>query len=423
MINRRTLLKTFAAVGFGSVFTPKLRYSAALPFDGWSCTVDPTRPSVQQSNGLLSNLMPIERWENLTDDLDCVELMTRYESLKEAFLYERTALDLAWKAECPFCMKSDSLRVSIDGYRCDTCKSCGSAIDFYSKIEGVPVAEAASSLEAMLESGELTGQRTLREHGWEIMAEAERFYHKLLLECSSGAGAKRWLAGRGIGIKTIATFGMGYAPVRPGGLLSHHLLLKQGYSFRALSGASVMCHDNGVLSDRFSGILIPIHDQQGRCYGFMESNPGFRYISREWIQRTTCIAPRRYRRLVFPAPSWPEDFHKFDTVLIAESLADVLALHSAGVPNAVHLIGLEPYALRSALAVGKTVIYPWYSQHEHRVNVDDLLEKVGCQYSKVRLLRVPDSHSSLAEMLRVRGADAVRCAMKDAIPISGWLGT
>ena len=274
------------------------------------------------------------------------------------------------------------------------------------------MAEAAFSLEAMLGSGELKGHRSLREYGWEIKAEAERFYHELLLECSGGAEAKRWLADQGISVKTIETFGIGYAPVRPSRLLSNHLL-EQGYSFRALSGASVMRHDDGVLCDRFSGGLIPTRDQQRHCFGFIESLSSFPCISKNWLQRTTCISARRYRRLVLPPPSWPHDFNKFDAVLIVESPSEVLALHSAGIPNAVYLVGLEPFALRTALALAKTIIYPWQAERNASRPLEAIMDHIGHEYQRVKFLALPGGNS-LTELLQQQGPEAVRIAASGA---------
>ena len=411
MLNRRTLFKALTAVGLGSVFTSQFGEAALLPpglRSGRSPgTVQLKQPSVEESEGFNSNLMAIERWEDLLDDVDCVELVTRYE------------------VGCPVCKQQKGPSVTSSPYHfyCDRCQSGGSAIDFYSKIEGVPLAEAALSLEEMLANGELQGCRRVQEHRWEIMAEAERFYHELLLEHPEGAEAKRWLADQGISAGTIEMFGIGYAPIWPSRLLSNHLLLNQGYSFRTLIEALVMCHDDEMVSDRFPGVLIPIRDQKGRCFGFFDRSPSSPCNTAApglWIQRTNCTSDRRFRRLVLQAPSWPEDFNKFDEVLITQSPWEVIALHSAGIPNAVYLVGLAPHMMQTARALAMIVIYPWEGGHGSSYtaySLEAIMREAGPEYQRVKLMVVP-AKESLLEMLQQRGAEAVRTAIAEAIPLS-----
>ena len=69
MLSRRTLFKTIAAVGFGSAFTPRFGEAAALSHGlsvgRLSGTLQSKQSSAREPEGLISNLMAIERLENV----------------------------------------------------------------------------------------------------------------------------------------------------------------------------------------------------------------------------------------------------------------------------------------------------------------------------------------------------------------------
>ncbi|MEK7763465.1 MAG: hypothetical protein AAB433_17955 [Nitrospirota bacterium] len=262
--------------------------------------------------------------------------------------------------------------------------------------------------------------------------EIERFCHLLLLEHPEGAEAKRALADLGISINTIETFRIGYSPDRPSRLLSDHLL-NAGYGFSTLTKAigphSFIRNDNNVLPDYFSGILIPIRDQQRRLCDFW-LHPIFASLDEKdgsaWPNYGGSgqddHETRGYKRLLFPAPSWPQDFNRFDTVLLASSEWEVIALHNAGITNAVCQPRTPCRAGRSALALGRTMIVPWGPHMRRASSVRHLLDMSRGLDDRFRVLVVPDRFRDLAEMVSSDGADAVRVAMNNAIPFHKLFG-
>jgi hypothetical protein len=94
--------------------------------------------------------------------------------------------------------------------------------------------------------------------------------------------------------------------------------------------------------DRFGGghLLIPICESAGRRWGFMKrklTSPQGSLLA-GWTQDTLSVSPRRLRRLIFPHPVWPPDFNRHQRLLIAETPWEVVALHNAGIGNAVYLV-------------------------------------------------------------------------------------
>ncbi len=448
MLNRRTLFKAIAAVGSGSVFTQKSGEAAALShnlrFDELSNSLQLKQPSAQEDEGLLLGLLSMERVEDLMEEVDCVELMTRYGWLHNVSfvpLSERQYPEAEWKADCPFCKgrKGHSLRIGHDFYWCQICNACGSAIDFYCKMAKVTVAEGMSHLEELLKNGVLKGQRLVQEFQWEMMTEAERFYHELLVTRTEGAPARQWLKDQGISAAVTDQFGLGYAPLKPSNRLSAHLRSK-GY----LAGATKCISVPGGKSDRFRGMLIPRRDEQGRNFGFYTGNclPANSMTSC-WSCESTNWGIRT-RRMLFPATLWPRDFNRYDSVLLAPSPWDVIALRNAGIPNVVYMDS-GYLKMRSTMALARTVLYPWFLEGTlggrgnpmrpgvnsqgrfvpHNLNelpVLGFLTSVGRHYDRMRLLMVPDHFESLPEMLKSEGADAVLAAMNNGVPIHEWLG-
>lgn len=76
----------------------------------------------------------IESWGNFLDDLDAVELIGHYTSIRTAGDESRDSRGL-----CPFCRQgADSLLVDgrDDSYFCTDCLAGGHALDFHAHIEG-----------------------------------------------------------------------------------------------------------------------------------------------------------------------------------------------------------------------------------------------------------------------------------------------
>lgn len=306
MLNRRTFMKTAAAVGLSSV-VPPLPQSRASASD-----FSPVGQGIQAGDSVkdgAENLVAIERWENLQDDLDCIELAAWYTWLtsvagKRVSAWGET---LSFYAHCPFCSSNDSLYLREDSYHCCDCQSHGSAIDFFMNAEKCSCATAIAALQSMLDAGKLRGRLPERQQYWRILAETKRFYTEVLCHRTEGARAKSWLSEQGIGVGTVERFGLGYAPLESDELLQDHLL-GQGYSLHAIEASEVIFRNTrGRSRDSCEGMIIPIGDHEGHLCGFctnrnmVDSDPS---VADHWVQSTSSFSERRLRRLIMPAPIW-----------------------------------------------------------------------------------------------------------------------
>lgn len=423
MLNRRTFIQTAVAIGLGSLvpLIPQLRASAS--------SIGSVAPGIQADgkvNNSAESLVAVEQWENLMDDVDCIELAARYTWLTSVAGKRISAQgeSLSFYAHCPFCSSNDSLYLREDSYHCCDCQSHGSAIDFFMNAEKCSCANAIAGLQSMLDTGELRGRRLELQQYWNILAETRRFYQDVLSHRPEGARAKRWLSEQGIGMGTVERFGLGYAPLESDELLQDHLL-GQGYSLQAMEAAGVVFQNaRSGMKDSCEGMIIPVGDHEGHIFGLctnrnmVDSDPS---VADHWVQRTSSFSERRVRRLLVPAPMWPQDLNKFEEVVITRNAWEVVLLHSIGIENAIYIVqdGNRPnlYAMRTAFAIAKTLNYPFCSEGDTSRTLEAIMEQVGADYQRVKLLVLPEG-KFLLELLQRQGPEAVRTAMRAAVPLS-----
>ncbi|MEO5957282.1 MAG: CHC2 zinc finger domain-containing protein [Nitrospiraceae bacterium] len=340
MLNRRTFIQSAVGVGLSSL-VPLIPQSRASASD--DRFVAPGLQPGGIANDNFEGLLAIECWENLQDDLNCIELAARYTWL-QSVAGKRTSASgesLSFYAHCPFCSSNYSLHLEEDSYHCCDCQSHGSAIDFFMNAEQCSCATAIAGLRSMLESGKLRGRLPELQQYWRILAETRRFYQEMLCHRTEGTNAKRWLSEQGIGARTVERFGLGYAPLESDELLRDHLL-GQGYSLHAIEASGAIFQNaGGRMRDSCTGMIIPIGDHEGNLCGFctnrnmVDSDPS---VADHWVQHTSSFSKRRLRRLILPAPMWPQDLTKSEEVVITRSAWEVVLLHSVGIENAVYIV-------------------------------------------------------------------------------------
>ncbi len=421
MLTRRNLFKFAVTLGLGT-FAPWLDRSAS----GAAMELRPGRnpPSEIFSSQPERSLLESEWFENLKDDLDCIEVVAYVASARSMTCSAEINL-IRGSSHCPFCGEA-GFRVGPESFRCRWCEAEGSAIECYARAEGLPHEVAAARLDALLTDGVLKGRRRENEHAYRMLEEAARFYHALLCVRPEGAVARECLAEQGIAPSTIERFRLGYAPHDPDDLLSRHLVA-EGYVIPKLL-QTVRVNEAGEekLIDRYGGghLLIPICDQAGRSWGFMKRRLTSRQDSLQagWTQDTLAVSERRLRRLIFPHPAWPQEFNRHQKVLITETPWEVVALHNAGIENAVYLFdcATDPVRLRTLLSLGQDLICCVDPKGRRSVTALRLIEVLEREGRPLRVMSVP-SKGGLLALLQASGPQAVRKAMSQAIPFHQWL--
>lgn len=420
MLTRRNLFKSAATFGVSSLMpwfdrsahgaVPKAKHGG--------------EPVGDDSRSQLKNpLLEMECLENLKDDLDCAEVVARVGSALKNLRWTE-AEPMRGVSNCPFCGEA-GFRVGAEFFACKWCEAEGSAIEFYARAEGLPQAEAASRLDALIKDGELRGRVRENEHACRMLEEAQRFYHELLCERPEGAIARECLADHGIMQSTIKRFRLGYAPPEPDDLLSRHLIAA-GFSIpKLLQAVHVNADGEQKLIDRYGGghLLIPICGQAGRSWGFMKNKLMSQHsLQLGWTQDTLSLSERRLRRLIFPHPIWPQDFNRHKMLLIAETPWEVVALHNAGVENVVYLFdsATDPVRLRTLLSLGQDFLCSHDPKDYRPVTAFRFVERLEREARQLSVMAVPSKVGLLA-LLQSGGRQAVQDAMSQAIPFHQWM--
>jgi DNA primase len=178
------------------------------------------------------------------------------------------------KALCPFHDdKAPSLTVSDDKgfFHCFPCGAHGDAFDWLERTRGLSFTEAAQALAdtfglALAEqSAEASAQAQTRSAVLASLTAAAAWFSQTL-QSKAGTGASDYLAKRGITAKSIADFGLGYAPASSSAL--RRALGRFGDDILIAAGLLISV-DGKAPYDRFRGrLMFPIRDARGQVIGF-----------------------------------------------------------------------------------------------------------------------------------------------------------
>jgi DNA primase len=268
-----------------------------------------------------------------------------------------------WWGCCPFHgEKTPSFKIdpATQLWHCFGCGLGGDAYGFVMRSENVDFLDAVRLLaeRANIEIQE-EGDSAPKGHRERVIAACEAaadFYHEQLTRTHE-AGATRardYLGKRGFGSDVAKRWRLGYAPGR-GALVKH--LAEKGFSEDEIVSANLGLRDGGHIKDRFyERIMFPIGDLRGRCIAF-----GGRVVGTgEPKYLNTAETPVFSKsRNMFAIDRAKAQIVVTGTAVVVEGYTDVIALHEAGITNAVATLGtaltLEHVKLLGRFA--KRVVY------------------------------------------------------------------
>jgi DNA primase len=252
---------------------------------------------------------------------------------------------------CPFHDDSKpSMTVSPQKqfYYCFSCGAGGNSIKFLMEFQRQSFSDVVLDLARRYQlpvetvdgpqQERLRQQLSRRDHLHRALALASGWFRSQL-KSASGADALAYLRDlRGLSEATMETFELGYAPDQWDGLLKH-LQHVEGLSPELLESAGLVVPRKGGngFYDRFRGrVIVPIRDRQGRVIGFGGrsldgSDP--KYLN---SPETEVFEKGKH---LFGLDQAANAIRKDDRVVVVEGYFDVIALHAAGVTNAVASLG------------------------------------------------------------------------------------
>ncbi|MCY6491388.1 DNA primase [Leptolyngbya sp. GGD] len=252
---------------------------------------------------------------------------------------------------CPFHDdKSPSFTVSPSKqfYYCFSCGAGGNTIKFLMELGKRNFSEVVLDLARKYQvpvqtlqaedRQELQRQLSVREQLYEILAITAKFYEHALQQ-PQGADALAYLRrDRKLSVETIQQFQLGYAPAG-WDILCKYLVEQKKYPIVLLEKAGLLVprKTGDGYYDRFRNrLMVPIQDSQGRVIGF-----GGRTLTDEQPKYLNSPETELFDkgRTLFGLDKAKSAIAKQDQAVVVEGYFDVIALHAAGVTNAVASLG------------------------------------------------------------------------------------
>ncbi len=252
--------------------------------------------------------------------------------------------------QCPFHdERTGSFHVSPDEklYHCFGCQASGNPFDFVMETEGLDFKGALETLgqrfgvklETEDEDPAAAARRERRERLHSLLGRAATYYSRYLWEAREAEPARTYLLGRGLQEATLREFRVGYAPSAWDRIL--RASRTSGYRDEELLAVGLAQRSKtrpGQIFDRFrERIMFPAVDARGRVHGFgaraMRENQRPKYLN------TSDGELYHKREVLFGIDLARAPAARAGRMILAEGYTDVLALHQAGLRNAVGIMG------------------------------------------------------------------------------------
>ncbi len=221
------------------------------------------------------------------------------------------------------------------------CGTGGDVFSFIMKKEGLDFSEALRQLAE--KTGVTLPDRTRaearakeNERLYQANKDAAHYYNELLLHSDTAAKAKEYALKRGLTLKTIMDFELGYAGSAWEGL-RERLRLRDYTDDELIKAGLVIKTDDGKVLDRFRNkLMFPIWDERGRVIAF-----GARVLDNsepKYINSPQTALFDKSGTLYAIGKAIPA-IRKSDAIVIVEGYMDVITAHQYGFTNVVASMG------------------------------------------------------------------------------------
>ena len=285
-------------------------------------------------------LISSESLERVKQAADIVEVISAHTDLRRQ--------GARYTGLCPFHDErtpSFSVEPQEKLYHCFGCGVGGDVIKFVEEKEGLGFAEAVEvladrygvELEREQEDPRAEARRQRRRRLEQLLERAAAFYDSYLWESTEAGKARDYLAGRGLREEALRAFGVGFAPSAWDKILVRGQ--QAGFSVDELRGVGLVQRgQRGGEYDRFrERIMFPIRDRRGRVLGFggraMRSDQGAKYVN------TAETDFFHKSQILYGVDIAKAAIAKAGRAVVVEGYTDVIALHQAGVEEAVAVMG------------------------------------------------------------------------------------
>jgi DNA primase len=365
----------------------------------------------------MGSLIPDTKIQEVRERVDMLALVQRHGvELKKS--------GRSYKGLCPFHgEKSPSFYVWSDEkrFKCFGCQVSGDAISFVQRLTGKSFVEAVRDLaEAVgvnLSAGVDVG--TQEKQQLKVATDfAAIHFSERLWDPAVGRQAREYLRGRGVSEEFIRAFGLGWAPVAWTELsdkLCERGLLASGEK----AGLCAPRAKGEGHYDVFRGrVVIPIRSPDGRTLAFggrlVEGNDEPKYLN---SKESTLF---HKADVLFAADQARAEIHKRKSAVLCEGYFDAIALHQAGVKNAVALCSttLTPGQLASLQRLGANELVLLLDGDEAgRRAVERLAGPLLASGISAHVATLPEGDDPDTHVRRV-GAERLQELLREARPLT-----
>jgi DNA primase len=363
-----------------------------------------------------------ESKDRVKDAADIIEIVSAYTDLQQR--------GQDYWGNCPFHdERTPSFKVNPRDklYYCFGCEASGDVFRFVEEKEGLTFPEAVESLgerygvelERESEDPRAEEKRRRRARLWELLERSAKFYERYLWESPKAGRARTYLAERGLGEEVLRRFGVGMAPSPWDQVLKGSI--RAGFKpDELLASGLVQKGQKGGHYDRFRNrITFPIRDQRGRVLGF-----GARALTAD--QRPKYLnSPEgelyRKSHTLYGIDRARGPIAKARRAIVVEGYTDVLALHQAGVEEAVAIMGTAITPEQVSMLAGLTDLVV-LALDADRAGADAMIraQKVaGGRGLELRVAAMPEGEDP-ADMLQEGSAERFMGLVEGAIDLPSF---
>jgi DNA primase len=361
-----------------------------------------------------------ESRDRVRDAVDFLELVSAYTDL-------RRAGPSRYEGLCPF-HEERTPSFGIDPaqkvYHCFGCQASGDVFTFVQEKEGVDFREALElladrygvELVRETEDPRAAQRRQARERLLELLERTTAYYERYLWESAEAARAREYLASRGLGEEVLREFRVGYAPSAWDRVLTASR--RGGYSVQELyaSGVAQRSRENGQPYDRFRArIMFPLADLRGRVLGF--GARAMREQQRPKYLNTSDNELYHKGRHLYGGQLARAHAAREGQVIVCEGYTDTIALHQAGIQNAVGLMGtaLTAEQLGELARMANTVLL---ALDADSAGQEAMLRASALAQQRKLALRVVElpAGSDPADLVLSEGAEGMRALVARSAP-------
>ncbi|MHB8234422.1 MAG: DNA primase [Solirubrobacteraceae bacterium] len=361
-----------------------------------------------------------ESKDRVRDAVDFVELVSARTEL-------RRAGPARFEGLCPF-HDERTPSFGIDPgqkvYHCFGCQASGDVFTFVQETEGVDFKGALEllaerynvELQREQEDPREAERRKQRERLLELLSRTATYYERYLWESSEASRAREYLVGRGLSEEMLREFRVGFAP----SAWDRVLLASRrgGFSVAELyaTGLAQRSKQNGQPYDRFrSRIMFPLTDIRGRVLGF--GARAMREDQRPKYLNTSDNDVYHKGLHLYGADLARAHAARAGSVILCEGYTDAIALHQAGMHNAVGLMGtaLTGDQVGELSRMAQTVLLALDADsagQEAMLRASGLAAKRNLE---LRVVPLP-AGADPADLIQNEGADAMAALVERSVP-------